>query len=106
MSCSSWQTMLALRLLAVTAASLTRTPRLDALAEGGMKFTHCYSMPVCHPTRITLDDGSVSVSHGQPKVGYFSKERRTKQHWSSHETNWLCNGGRRQVADLHDEKRS
>ena len=31
-----------------------KTPRLDALAAGGMRFEHCYSMPVCHPTRITL----------------------------------------------------
>lgn len=33
------------------------TPRLDRLAESGTRFTHCYSMAVCHPTRITLMTG-------------------------------------------------
>ncbi len=30
------------------------TPNIDALAEGGMKFNHGYSMPVCHPSRVCL----------------------------------------------------
>jgi arylsulfatase A-like enzyme len=25
-----------------------KTPHLDALANGGIRFEHCYSMPVCH----------------------------------------------------------
>ena len=33
------------------------TPHIDALAEGGMKFNHGYSMPVCHPSRICLMTG-------------------------------------------------
>ena len=33
------------------------TPNLDALAAGGMRFRHCYSMPVCHPTRLALLTG-------------------------------------------------
>ncbi|MGB0596099.1 MAG: sulfatase-like hydrolase/transferase [Rubripirellula sp.] len=51
-----------------------KTPRLDALAEGGMKFTHCYSMPVCHPTRITLMTGRYPFRTGNPKWGTFPKE--------------------------------
>ena len=27
------------------------TPHLDALANSGLRGMHCYSMPVCHPTR-------------------------------------------------------
>ncbi len=34
-----------------------KTPHIDALAAGGMRFEHCYSMPVCHPTRICLLTG-------------------------------------------------
>ncbi|MDF1743884.1 MAG: sulfatase-like hydrolase/transferase, partial [Gimesia sp.] len=30
------------------------TPHIDALAAGGMKFNHGYSMPVCHPSRICM----------------------------------------------------
>lgn len=33
------------------------TPNIDALAEGGMCFEHCYSMPVCHPARVCLLTG-------------------------------------------------
>ena len=34
-----------------------KTPHLDALAKGGMRFDHCYSMPVCHPSRMALMTG-------------------------------------------------
>lgn len=51
-----------------------KTPRLDALAEGGMKFTHCYSMPVCHPTRITLMTGRYPFRTGNPRWGTFPTE--------------------------------
>jgi arylsulfatase A len=34
-----------------------KTPHLDALAAGGIRFDHCYSMPVCHPTRLTIMTG-------------------------------------------------
>jgi len=34
-----------------------RTPNLDALASSGMRFEHCYSMPLCSPSRIKLMTG-------------------------------------------------
>ncbi|MEC8927794.1 MAG: sulfatase-like hydrolase/transferase, partial [Verrucomicrobiota bacterium] len=34
-----------------------KTPHIDALAKGGMKFDYCFSMPVCHPTRVCLLTG-------------------------------------------------
>jgi len=33
------------------------TPRLDALAAGGARFTHCYSQPVCTPSRVKIMTG-------------------------------------------------
>ena len=30
------------------------TPQLDGLAKSGIQALHCYSMPVCHPTRMAL----------------------------------------------------
>ena len=33
------------------------TPRLDALAAGGARFTHCYSEPVCTPSRVKIMTG-------------------------------------------------
>ncbi|WP_251795743.1 MULTISPECIES: sulfatase-like hydrolase/transferase [unclassified Arenibacter] len=34
-----------------------RTPNLDRLAEEGMRFDHCYSMPLCTPSRVQLMTG-------------------------------------------------
>ena len=33
------------------------TPRLDAMAAGGMRFTECHSQPVCTPTRVQIMTG-------------------------------------------------
>ena len=33
------------------------TPRLDALAAGGMRFDHAYSQPLCTPSRVKLMTG-------------------------------------------------
>ena len=41
------------------------TPHLDELARTGMKFRHGFSMPVCHPTRLTLMTGKYPFRHGR-----------------------------------------
>lgn len=33
------------------------TPHLDKLAAGGMRFEHCYSLPLCTPSRVALMTG-------------------------------------------------
>jgi len=60
-----------------------RTPNIDRLAEGGMKFHNAWSMPQCTPTRVTLLTGQYPwrtgwVNHWDvPRwgVGYFDWER-------------------------------
>ena len=47
------------------------TPHLDALAAGGMKFSHCYSMPLCHPSRVCLLTGRYPSQLGFPAWGRF-----------------------------------
>ena len=49
------------------------TPRVDALAEGGMRFHHCYSMPVCHPTRVTLLTGQYPFRTAPAPWGTFPR---------------------------------
>ena len=34
-----------------------RTPSLDTLAADGMRFTHCYSQPICTPSRVQIMTG-------------------------------------------------
>ncbi len=49
------------------------TPNIDKLASSGLRVTHCYSMPVCHPTRITLLTGRYPFRLGNPDWGSFPK---------------------------------
>lgn len=55
------------------------TPHLDALAESGMRFNHCYSMPRCHPSRLALMTGRYPFRFGIVNWGDFpeSAEART-----------------------------
>lgn len=48
-----------------------QTPRLDDLASQGMKAMHCYSMAVCHPTRVCLLTGRYPFRTKNPKWGSF-----------------------------------
>ncbi len=54
------------------------TPRLDALAASGQRYNHCYSMPVCHPTRMALMTGRYPAVLGNPKWGSFPKEEENR----------------------------
>ncbi len=49
------------------------TSRIDALAADGARFRHCYSMPVCHPTRIAFMTGTYPFRAGQPGWGTFPR---------------------------------
>lgn len=64
------------------------TPHLDALARTGMKFRHGFSMPVCHPTRLTLMTGKYPFRHGRVTWGDFPKHEEPHT-WA----NLLANNG-------------
>lgn len=55
-----------------------KTPNIDALSDGGMQFSHCYSMPVCHPSRITLLSGRYPSAFGNPKWGGYPEGEAKK----------------------------
>ncbi|MCE5326521.1 MAG: sulfatase-like hydrolase/transferase [Planctomycetaceae bacterium] len=38
-----------------------QTPRLDALAAGGLRFGHCYAQPLCTPSRVQIMTGQSNV---------------------------------------------
>ncbi len=52
------------------------TPHLDRLAAGGMRFEHCYSLPLCTPSRIALMTGQ---HNGRNHVDtmYLEKSQRS-----------------------------
>ena len=41
-----------------------RTPRIDALAKTGIRYTHCLSTPLCGPSRATILTGRYSFRTG------------------------------------------
>jgi len=54
-----------------------QTPHLDALAENGMRFEHCYSMAVCHPTRVCVLTGRYPATLKNPRWGTFPKHEES-----------------------------
>ena len=54
------------------------TPHLDSLATTGMRFDHSYSMPVCHPSRISLLTGRYPFQVGNPEWGTFPRTSETQ----------------------------
>jgi arylsulfatase A len=41
-----------------------KTPRIDALAGGGIRFEHCYAQPLCGPSRAELLTGRYAFRTG------------------------------------------
>ena len=41
-----------------------KTPNVDALAATGVRFTHCFAMPLCCPSRATLNTGRYVFRNG------------------------------------------
>src|SRR4051794_34686948 len=41
-----------------------KTPNIDALAQGGLRFRQCYANPLCGPSRCTLMTGRYGFRTG------------------------------------------
>ena len=52
------------------------TPRLDALAAGGIRFEHCHSQPICTPSRVQIMTG-IYNNRNYVKFGLLDPEQRT-----------------------------
>ena len=60
-----------------------QTPRVDQLADLGMRFNHCYSNPVCAPSRLSIMTGKTNVRNyvhwgildpGEQTIGHIMKD--------------------------------
>lgn len=56
------------------------TPNLDRLAQRGMRFTNCHSMPLCTPSRVQLMTG-LSNSRNYVAFGILKPGQRTFAHY-------------------------
>ena len=62
--------------LSVYGAKNFQTPHLDRLAAQGMRFDHCYSLPLCTPSRIAMMTGQHN-GRNHVDASYLEKEQRT-----------------------------
>ena len=53
-----------------------KTPVLDQMATEGMRFEHCYSQPICTPSRVKLMTG-ISNIRNYVKFGYLDLKLTT-----------------------------
>jgi arylsulfatase A-like enzyme len=83
------------------------TTHLDALAKSGMQAMHCYSMPVCHPTRVAFLSGKYPRRVGSPKWGTFpvELEKQTMAHMMKAAGYMTVVTGKWQLAFLKDDPR-
>jgi len=56
------------------------TPNLDKLAADGMRFTHCYSQPVCTPSRVQIMTGRYNFRNYK-QFGFLDLKEKTFGHY-------------------------
>ncbi len=52
------------------------TPNLDRLAENGIRFEHCYSQPLCTPSRVKIMTGQYNFRNYED-FGYLNPNQKT-----------------------------
>ena len=57
-----------------------QTPVFERIAREGMRFTHCYSQPVCTPSRIKIMTGKYNWRNYR-RFGHLEKGQRTFAHF-------------------------
>ena len=80
------------------------TPRLDALARSGFRFTRCFSMPQCHPSRVTLLTGRYPF-RSEARWGTLPASERTLAHVLAEAGYATAVAGKWQLAKLADDPR-
>ncbi|MCD6347661.1 MAG: sulfatase-like hydrolase/transferase [Bacteroidales bacterium] len=74
------------------------TPNLDQLARDGMRFTHCYSQPLCTPTRVQIMTGRYNFRNYK-QFGFLDLKEKTFAHYL-HEAGYTnCIAGKWQLGN-------
>ena len=72
------------------------TPNLDRLAKGGMRFEHCYSQPICTPSRVQLMTG-IYNQRNYIRFGLLDPTVTTFGHLAKRAGYATCIGGKWQL---------
>ena len=73
-----------------------KTPVLDKMAKDGMRFEHCYSQPICTPSRVKLMTGIANIRN-YVKFGLLDPEQTTFAHLLKNEGYATCVVGKWQL---------
>ena len=65
--------------IAANGGTSYQTPHLDRLAETGARFEHCYSQPLCTPSRVQIMTGKYNVRN-YLKFGVLPRSEKTFAH--------------------------
>ena len=87
------------------------TPHIDQLASDGIRFEHCYSTPICTPSRVKIMTGKYGFRN-YTHFGYLDPQERTFGHMmqeAGYRTaiagKWQLNGLYNQLPGHQDPKR-
>ena len=72
------------------------TPNLDRLERGGMRFEHCYSQPICTPSRVQLMTGNYN-QRNYIRFGLLDPAVTTFGHLAKRAGYATCIGGKWQL---------
>ena len=73
-----------------------QTPHLDKLAKTGARFTHCYSQPLCTPSRVKIMTG-MSNARNYVQFGVLDRKQTTFAHLLKKEGYATCIVGKWQL---------
>jgi arylsulfatase A len=73
-----------------------RTPHLDRLAAGGLRFEHCYSQPICTPSRVKLMTG-LTNKRNYVQFGKLARGQTTFAHLLKNAGYRTCIAGKWQL---------
>jgi len=62
--------------LGINGSTEYETPNLDRLAENGLRFDHCYSQPLCTPSRVKIMTGKYNYRNYED-FGYLNPNQQT-----------------------------
>lgn len=78
------------------------TPHIDKLAAEGVRFSHCYSTPICTPSRVMIMTGKYNYRN-YTHFGYLSPNEKTFGHLFQNAGYETMIAGKWQLNGLYDE---
>lgn len=87
--------------LSVNGSESCKTPNLDKLATGGIRFTNCFANPLCTPSRVKIMTGQYNVRN-YVKFGLLDRGQSTFAHQLKQAGYTTCIAGKWQLGKKKD----